>query len=226
MSMRPIARMAPTLALVTLAVAGCGSSATKTISASGGIPTANTATHSAGGARTKTGTTANGSSSAPTTPTGGSAAPTRTATAPAFVEHGAGGGPSAGGDGEGLAQAVAVVKAHGYTPKDTSQYRPGQTLRVLVATGTGSNDGYDQQAFFFLDGHYLGTDASAPSAGIEVEAQSDTEVTLGYRLYRPGDPLCCARGGQAKVRFQLDNGRLVALDPIPPVNSRTGNSRQ
>jgi hypothetical protein len=121
---------------------------------------------------------------------------------------------------------VAVLKAHGYTPADTSQYRSAQTLRVLVGTRTGSGDGYAQQAFFFLDGRYLGTDASAPSAGIDVVAQSDTEVTLGYRLYRPGDPLCCARGGQADVRFQLNDGRLSALDPIPPVESSTGASRR
>lgn len=228
------ARIAPALALVTLAVAGCGSSATKTVSVSGRVGPANTAAHHAAGTATGAGTTANGSSTGATTTPSGSSAPARTATAPAFVEHGSGGGGSggsgsgsAGGSrGEELAQAVAAVKARGFTPNDTSQYRAGQTLRVLVATRTGSADGYEQQAFFFLDGRYLGTDASAPSAGIEVVGQSDTEVTLGYRLYRPGDPLCCARGGQANVRFQLDNGRLVALDPIPPVDSRTGNSRQ
>jgi hypothetical protein len=27
------------------------------------------------------------------------------------------------------------------------------------------------------------------------------------------------------VRFQLDNGKLTALDPIPPANSATGTSR-
>jgi hypothetical protein len=121
---------------------------------------------------------------------------------------------------------VAVVKAHGYTPSDTSQYHPNQTLRVLVATRTGSADGYAQQAFFFVGDRYIGTDASAPSAGIRLVSQGDTEVALAYRLYRPGDPLCCARGGEATVRFQLNNGRLVALDPIPPVSSSTGTSRQ
>jgi hypothetical protein len=125
-----------------------------------------------------------------------------------------------------LSQALATVKAHGYTAPHTSDYHPDQTLRVLVATRTGSNDGYAQQAFFFVGGRYIGTDTSTPSAGIEVVGQGDTEVTLAYRLYRPNDPLCCARGGQAKVRFQLNNGRLVALDPIPPVSSSTSGSRQ
>jgi hypothetical protein len=118
------------------------------------------------------------------------------------------------------------VRAPGYPASDTSDYHPNQTLRVLVGTGSHSNDGYDKQAFFFVDGHYIGTDASRPSAQIGVVSQSDTEVTLAYQLYRPNDPLCCPGGGTAQVRFQLNNGRLVPLDPIPPVNSTTGTSRQ
>lgn len=196
-----------------LVLAGCGSAATKTVSVSsrGGSGSA---------ATTSTSHTAVAPATTKTEPTQTSGTQTtRTATAPAFTKEPANGG-------EGLAQAVATVKAHGYTPDDTSQYHPDQTLRVLVSTYTGSNDGYDQHAFFFLDGRYIGTDTSTPSAGIKLVSQSDTEATLAYRLYRPGDPLCCARGGEADVRFQLNNGRLVALDPIPPVNSSTGASRQ
>jgi hypothetical protein len=127
---------------------------------------------------------------------------------------------------EGLPAALAVVRAHGYTAEDTSDYHPNQTLRVLIGTGSHSNDGYDKQAFFFVDGRYLGTDSSRPSAQIGVVSQSDTEVTLAYGLYRPNDPLCCPGGGTAHVRFQLNNGRLVPLDPIPPLSSSTGTSRQ
>jgi hypothetical protein len=97
---------------------------------------------------------------------------------------------------------------------------------VLVGTNAGSGDGYDQRAFFFLDGKYIGTDSSQPSAGIHVVSQSDTEITLAYTLYRPHDSLCCPGGGQARVRFQLNNGKLTPLDPIPPINSTTGTSRQ
>jgi hypothetical protein len=61
---------------------------------------------------------------------------------------------------------------------------------------------------------------------VKVVGQDDTEVTLAYPLYRPHDPLCCASGGQAIVHFQLNNGRLVPLNPIPPANSQTGTSRQ
>jgi hypothetical protein len=121
---------------------------------------------------------------------------------------------------------VALVKRHGYTPDDTAEYRPSQTLRVLVGTRTGSGDGYDQRAFFFLGGRYLGTDASQPSASVRVVGQSDTEVVLAYALYRPRDPLCCPSAGQATVHFQLNDERLVPLQAIPPASSATGTSRQ
>jgi hypothetical protein len=96
---------------------------------------------------------------------------------------------------------------------------------VLVGTRTGSADGHGQQAFFFLGGLYLGTDTKEPSVSVNVVSQGDTEVTLAYPLYRSSDPLCCPSGGTATVRFQLDNGRLVPLDPIPPASSKTGLSR-
>jgi hypothetical protein len=213
--MRPIPTTATPLALAALlALASCGSGATRTVSISsregstaattGGGPSARSAPEKAKAGSTQTGPTQT----------------TRTATAPAFAKEAGGGG------GEGLNQAVAAVKARGYTPQDTAQYHSDQTLRVLLATRTGSADGYAQQAFFFLDDRYIGTDTGAPSAGIKLVSQGDTEVTLAYRLYRPGDPLCCGRGGEADVRFQLDNGRLVPLDPIPPVDSSTAPGRR
>jgi len=58
-----------------------------------------------------------------------------------------------------------------------------------------------------------------------VIAQSDTEVTLAYPLYRPGDPLANPNGGQATVHFQLNDGKLTPLGTIPPANSATGLSR-
>ena len=90
---------------------------------------------------------------------------------------------------------------------------------------TGSGDGYGQQAFFFVNGRYIGTDTSQPSAKLRVASQNDTEVTLEYPLYRKNDPLCCPGAGVARVRFQLNNGRLSPLDPIPPASSQSGVSR-
>lgn len=202
-------------ATAVLALAGCGSSGTKTVSVSSAAPpgtttqpTTTTGTNSSSPKTTtptNTGTSTNGATSVETT---------RTSTAPAFTKESPG--------SEGLSGAVAVVKAHGYAASETSDYRPNQTLRVLVGTRSGSSDGYGQQAFFFLDGHYLGTDTSQPSATVKVVGQSDTEVTLAYPIYKPGDPLGHPSGGERTVRFQLNNGRLVPLGQIPSTAARAG----
>jgi hypothetical protein len=121
--------------------------------------------------------------------------------------------------GSASAAAAAVVQSHGFVASDPSQYHPNQTLQVLVGS-RGAGDGRPQQAFFFVTGRYIGTDASAPSASIGVVSQSDTDVTLSYGLYRASDPLCCPSGGRSNVTFELDNGRLTALSAIPPASAR------
>jgi LppP/LprE lipoprotein len=163
------------------------------------------------------GTSTTSTSTASATSTGASS--TRTESAPAFTRQTSAPPATA-------AAAASVVRAHGYTPADISQYHPNQTLRVLVGTRVGSDDDHGQQAFFFLGDHYIGTDASQPSATIRVVEQSDTEVTLAYALYRAHDALCCPSGGEAKVSFQLNNGMLTPLQAIPPASSQTGLSRQ
>jgi LppP/LprE lipoprotein len=203
---------------------GCGGSETKTVSVAGApevtqsTATAATITTSTTHTSTTSATTTN-TATAPTSTAGGTAAPgaTHTAPEPEFTQQEA--------HGEGAREAVDTLKAHGYTPVEPAQYHANQTLRVLVGTRAGSSDGYGQQAFFFVAGRYIGTDTKEPSATVKVIAQSDTEVTLGYPLYRNGDPLSNPSGGQATVRFQLNNGKLVALDPIPPASSTTGTSR-
>ena len=142
---------------------------------------------------------------------------TRSAPEPAFTEQERG--------SQGLSAATAVLHARGFTPANTSDYHPGQALEVLIGLRAGSGDGYGQQAFFFVNGRYIGTDGSQPSAALRVVNQGDTEVTLAYPLYRNGDALCCPGGGHARVRFQLNNGKLTALDPIPPLTSKSGLSR-
>ncbi len=205
---------------------GCGGG-TKTVS----VSEAASPTTTAGSATTaSTPTHATTTTTTPAPATGGgqaarqSGSTTRTAPAPAFTETGTQSGAAA--SGAQATAAAAVVTAHGYTPTDVSDYHPTQTLGVLVGARTGSADGYAQRAFFFLDGHYLGTDSSQASASVHVVSQSDTEVALAYALYRAHDPLCCPSGGQAVVHFQLNNGTLVPLQPLPPVSSTTGLARQ
>jgi hypothetical protein len=200
-------------AALSLSLAACGSS-TKTVSV-GAAPTtpqsepARTAASTAGAPPHTT--------PAPAPATGGTSTGTRSAPEPAFTQQERG--------GEALSAAAAVLRARGYTPTNKADYHPHQALEVLVGMHIGSGDGYGQQAFFFVNGRYIGTDASRPSATLRVVSQGDTEVTLAYPLYRNGDPLCCPGGGQTHVRFQLNNAKLTALDPIPPLGSKTGLSR-
>lgn len=197
---------------------GCGSS-TKTVSATNEAPATETsAATTTAKTTTSTATTPTTSTPAQTTTNGGTSAPTtRTAPEPAFAQQET--------HAEGISAAAALVRARGYTPNDTSEYHPEQTLRVLVGTRTGSQEGFGQQAFFFVGGRYIGTDTKEPSATVKVVAQSDTEVTLSYELYRPGDSLSSPSGGQATVRFQLNNGKLTPVGKIPPANSASGLSR-
>jgi hypothetical protein len=209
------ASMALAAAATAVAIAGCGSGGTQTVSVASTTPSEATTQ-----LRTTTGTTQPSPPTTTQTKTGtstnetGGAEATRTSSAPAFTKESA--------SAEGVSAATAVVRAHGYTPNETSQYQPNQTLRVLVGTKAGSSDGYGQQAFFFVDGHYLGTDTSQPSATVKVVSQGDTEVTLSYPIYKAGDPLGKPSGGEKTVRFQLNNGRLVPLGQIPSAATRSG----
>jgi hypothetical protein len=205
-----------------VALAGCGGS-TKTVSVAGAPAEAQTtsAPPATSTQASPPATTATSTTPPPTSTAGGAAAPgtttTRTAPEPAFAQQES--------HAEGLSEAESVLKARGYTANETSQYHPNQTLRVLVGTSTASGEGPAQQAFFFVDGRYIGTDTKLPSASVTVLSQSDTEVALGYPLYRPGDPASSPSGGQAIVHFQLDNGKLTPLGQIPPASSSTGVSR-
>jgi len=147
----------------------------------------------------------------------------------AVDEHarGAGAGVHAGRKQERRTErGIGDGPREGFTPSDTSDYHSDQALRVLVGTRTGSGDGYGQQAFFFVNGRYIGTDTKDTSATLKVISQGDTEVTLGYPLYRKSDPLSSPSGGETHVTFQLNNGKLTPLGKIPPSSSSSGLSRQ
>ncbi|MHB1468584.1 MAG: LppP/LprE family lipoprotein [Solirubrobacteraceae bacterium] len=221
-SPRPSRRLFALLALLTAAVlAGCGSG-TKTVSVSSSPPETNTTTSSTTSAPTtsSTSTSSTSTTQAPETSqtTTEQATSSRTSSAPAFVEREeeVRKGP--------LAAAVATVEHAGFVPDDTKQYNAGQTLRVLLATKSGADGhasrAYSEQAFFFVDGRYLGTDASKPSAAIKLVSQSETEVVLSYELFDAAG----APNGEAEVHFQLDNGKLEALDRIPPAQPGAGGA--
>ncbi len=213
----PIGAVAATAGICAGALlGGCGGSQTTTVAKSEPAPGVQPETQATSTAPASTTAT---TSPTPAASSGGTAAPstTRTAPEPAFAQQ----EPAA----EGAGAAATLVRAKGFTANNTSEYHPDQTLRVLIGTRTGSSDGYGQQAFFFLDGHYIGTDTKEPSATVKVVSQSDTAVTLAYPLYRSGDPLANPRGGQTTVRFELNDGKLTPVGTIPPASSTSGLSR-
>ena len=185
------------LLLAALALAACGSSGTHVVN----VPV--TATDSMSTSSTATTVSTSTASARSVTGTVG------TATAPAFASSTA----SAGGS----TAAVAVVQARGCTAVDPAQYHSGQTLRVLVGRCSGG-----EQAFFFVDGRYIGTDAKAPSSHVSVVSQNDTAVTLAYALSHPdGSP-----AGTQNVQFALDNGMLSPMGSIPSASPSAAVSRR
>lgn len=211
----PLRPLALAIAAVAALLTGCGSQ-TKTVSVTSAPALAATQT-----TPTATQPTTATTTTAPSTTTGGGTpAPSTTHTAPepAFTQQEA--------KAEGVSAAAELVRSRGYTPNDTSQYHAQQTLRVLVGTRTGSANGYEQQAFFFVGGRYIGTDTKVPSATVNVISQSATEVALAYPLYKPNDPTGAPSGGQTTVRFALNNGKLTPLGTIPPASSSGGLGRR
>jgi hypothetical protein len=216
----PLRPASAALAVAAAALlAACGSTKTETVTvthtqtlapATTSSSTTTSSSSSAGPAKTTTSTSPTRSTtSTTTTPAATSTTPstttTRTETGPAFVPT----TPTPTGE---LGVAVALLQRKGYTPLATSAYHAGDTLRVLIGRAAGG-----ERAFFFDQGTYLGTDAAAASGQIAVLAHNDTEVTLGYGIYRAGQS---APSTQRRVRFALDMGQLSPLDPIPSVALR------
>jgi hypothetical protein len=185
------------------AVASATSSRSSSTTTSAKQPTAST---------TATSTTTATTSATPTTATS-TTTTTRTETAPAFVETNP---TSPAAISHDLAAALAVLARSGYVPLGPATYHAGDTLRVVIGARTGASMP-TERAFFFDQAIYLGTDARLPSAQISLLSHSDTEVTLGYAIYRPGaSTLSTVR----RVHFALDMGQLSAIDPLPSAASR------
>ena len=119
--------------------------------------------------------------------------------------------------GDSYAHAAAVVRAQGYVPNRPTEWTPGSTLNALTATAKGSADGYNQRAFFFVRGRFVGVDAPTPSAQLLEIWSAGTTVALLYVLYRNADALCCPTGGGAIVRFEWNGRRLRTIGRVPPI---------
>jgi hypothetical protein len=116
-----------------------------------------------------------------------------------------------------LSQAEGAVQADGYTPFSdaAATWDPTAPINVILGTLTGSADGYNQWAFFFVGNRYIGHDTKDPSITISVASRTPSVITLTYTIYRPSDPLCCPTSGSQDVRYQWNGSQLIPLDPIP-----------
>ncbi|WP_241842053.1 LppP/LprE family lipoprotein [Pseudofrankia sp. BMG5.36] len=128
--------------------------------------------------------------------------------------------------GLSVAQAIAVVRASGYTPTDTTGYDPDRTLSVILGMLATSVDGHPQRAFLFHDGRYVATDAAVPSATVSWIWSTDDTVALQYQLYRPEDPMCCPTAGAATVRFSWNGAAAAPRDTLPPTGWNAPASRR
>jgi hypothetical protein len=124
---------------------------------------------------------------------------------------------------QALKNAVATVRAKGYTTLKPSDYDPKATLRVLIARPVGDSAG-GNRAFFFLKDQFLGNDALTPSTKLTVARTGKVTVTLSYGVYEPGDP-AGKPGATKKVRFRLEGTRIHALDTIPLDSARFQRQR-
>jgi LppP/LprE lipoprotein len=124
-----------------------------------------------------------------------------------------------------LDEALAEVAGQGFTVPDSSTYRSSESVAVLTGMKP-EGDGTRQQAFFFADGRYLGTDTKDTSAGIDFAYQTGDTIALNYALYSSSDPQCCPSDGSATVRYRWTGQQLVPLDPIPPTSYDVDGSRR
>jgi hypothetical protein len=105
----------------------------------------------------------------------------------------------------------------GYDPfTPATAWHSDHQLNAIVGILKTSGDGKYQHAFFFLNGHYIGTDTAKPSADIAVNNTAGDLVTTTYGIFKPTDALA-APSSYRSVRYEWNGSKLVPLDPIPPV---------
>jgi hypothetical protein len=124
-----------------------------------------------------------------------------------------------------LQAAEQVLDARGYAPLGERDWRPDQSLKVLLGVSR-SADPRAEQAFFFVGDTFIGTDTKDPSASIEVASQDGDSVTLSYGLYRPADQIDVPTGGTAEVTYTWNGTRLVPQGPIPAASPAAPLSRR
>lgn len=116
-------------------------------------------------------------------------------------------------------RAADEVRRQGYTPVALDDYKADHRLRVLIGKPVGSTPP-GMRAFFFVDDEYIGQDATTASGKIRAGRQLEREITIVYRLYRPGNQVCCPKGRETRVHYRWNGEALEPREPIPPAAER------
>jgi len=123
------------------------------------------------------------------------------------------------GQREERRRAVDEVRRQGYTAVSLDDYKVDHLLRVLIGKPVGTTPP-GMRAFFFVDGDYIGQDGTTPSGKIRAGRQLEREISIVYRLYEPGDELCCPKGKETRVHYRWDGEALAPRETIPPPAER------
>jgi hypothetical protein len=83
---------------------------------------------------------------------------------------------------------------------------------VVVTAGDASDS--PQQVLFFDRRTPIGTPTPDPRPYITVTPQGDDTAVVQYQWRQAQEPACCPTG-IGSTRFQIEDGKLKALDPIP-----------
>jgi hypothetical protein len=84
-----------------------------------------------------------------------------------------------------------------------------------VVVGSGYASDSPSQVLFFNRKTPIGTPTPDPRPYVTVAPTGDDTVSVQYKWRQGQDPACCPSGA-ATVRFKAQDGKLKALDPIPP----------
>jgi hypothetical protein len=115
--------------------------------------------------------------------------------------------------------ALDEVRRQGYTPAALDDYKADHLLRVLIGKPVGTTPP-GMRAFFFVDGEYIGQDATTASGKIRAGRQLEREITIVYTLYEPGDEACCPKGKETRVHYRWNGEALTPREPIPAAELR------
>jgi hypothetical protein len=116
-------------------------------------------------------------------------------------------------------RALDELRRQGYAATALDDYKVDHLLRVLIGKPVGATPP-GMRAFFFVDGEYIGQDATTASGRIRAGRQLEREITVVYTLYRPGDEACCPNGKETRVHYRWNGETLAPREPIPPVAER------